>query len=76
MRVSSGVDKLLPFDYLKINKFGAIHMNSRSDAHEYSPECQLLPLFPRNFGGGYQFFIEFACPLINLKCICHKDVQL
>ena len=50
------------------------------DAHEYSPESQLLPfiyfhIISARGGGGYQFVIEFACPLINLKCICHKNVQ-
>ena len=34
--IRSGVEKLLPSDCLNINKFRAIHMNSHSDAHEYS----------------------------------------
>ena len=33
-----GVEKLLPSDCLNINKFRAIHMNTYSDAHEYSLE--------------------------------------
>ena len=35
-------------------------MNTHSDAHEYSLEHDLLPKF-HNFGGEYQFAIEFAC---------------
>ena len=35
-------------------------MNTHSDAHEYSLAQELLPKF-HNFGGEYQFAIEFAC---------------
>ena len=35
-------------------------MNTRSDAHEYPLEQELLPKF-HNFRGEYQFAIEFAC---------------
>ena len=58
--MSLGVEKLLPSDCLNINEFRAIHMNTHSDAHEYSLEQELLPIF-HNFGGEYQFAIEFAC---------------
>ena len=36
--MSLGVRKLLPSDCLNINEFQAIHMNTHSDAHEYSLE--------------------------------------
>ena len=37
LRMSLGVEKLLPSDGLKyINEFRAIHINTRSNAHEYS----------------------------------------
>ena len=49
MRMPLGVWKLLPFDNLNINEFGAMQMNIHCDAHKYS------------FGGGYQFIVEFAC---------------
>ena len=55
-----GVEKFLPFDCLNINKFRAKHMNTHFDAHEYSLEQELLPKF-HNFGGEYQFAMEFAC---------------
>ena len=55
-----GVEKLLPTDCLNINGFWAIHMNTHSDAHEYSFKQELLPKF-HNFGGVYHFAIEFAC---------------
>ena len=56
-----GVEKLLlPSDCLNINEFRAIHMNTHSDAHEYSLEQELLPKF-HNFGGENQFAFEFAC---------------
>ena len=58
--MSLGVEKLLPFDCLTINIFRAIHMNTHSDAHEYSLEQELLPKI-HNFGGEYQFDIKFAC---------------
>ena len=58
--MSLGVEKLLPFDCLSINEFRAIHINTHSDAHEYSLEQELLPQF-HNFVGKYQFAIEFAC---------------
>ena len=45
---------------LNINEFWVIHMNTHSSAHEYSYEQELLPKF-HNFGGEYQFAIEFAC---------------
>ena len=51
---------LLLFDCLNINEFRTIHMNTFSDAHEYSLEQELLPKF-HNFGREYQFAIEFAC---------------
>ena len=35
--MSLGVEKLLPSDCLTINEYRAIHMNTNSDAHEYSP---------------------------------------
>ena len=60
IRMSLGVEKLFPSDCLNINEFRAIHMNTHSDAHEYSLEQELLPKF-HNFGGEYQFAIEFAC---------------
>ena len=55
----SGVEKLLSSDCLNINEFRAIHTNTHSDAHEYSLEQELLPKF-HNFGGEYQFAIEFG----------------
>ena len=58
--MSFGVEKLVPSDCLNINEFRAIDMNTHSDAHEYSLEVELLPKF-HNFGGEYQFAIEFAC---------------
>ena len=58
--MSLGVEWLLPFNCLNINEFRVIHMNTHSDAHEYSLEQELLPKF-YNFGGEYQFAIEFAC---------------
>ena len=58
--MSLGVEKLLPFDGLNTNELRAIHMNTQSDAHEYSLEQELLPYF-HNFGGEYKFAIEFAC---------------
>ena len=58
--MSLGVETLLPSDCLNINEFLAIHMNTHSDAHEYSKEQELLPKF-HDLGGGYQFAIEFAC---------------
>ena len=58
--MSLGVEKLLPSDCLNINEFTAIHVNTHSDAHEYSLEQELLPEF-HNSGGKYQFAIEFAC---------------
>ena len=54
-----GVEKLLPIYCLNINAFWAIQINTHSDAHEYSLEHDLLPKF-HNFGGEYQFAIEFA----------------
>ena len=53
-------EMLLPSDYLNINEFRAIHMNTHSDEHGYSLEQELLPKF-HNFGGEYQFAIKFAC---------------
>ena len=58
--MSLGVEKLLPSDCLNINDIRAIQMNTHSDAHEYSLEQELLPKC-HNFGGEYQFTIEFAC---------------
>ena len=58
--MSWGVEKLLPSDCLNINEFWSIHTNIHSDAHEYSLEQEILPKF-HNFGGDYQFAIEFAC---------------
>ena len=58
--MSLGVEKLLPSDCLNINEFRTIHVNTHIDAHEYSLEQELLPKF-HNFGGEYQFAIEFAC---------------
>ena len=58
--MSLGVEKLLPSDCLNINEFWAIHMNTHSDAQEYSLEQELLPKF-HNFGGEYQFAIELVC---------------
>ena len=58
--MSLGVEMLLPSDCLNINEFRAIHMNTHSDAHGYSLEQELLPNF-HNFGGEYQFAIEFTC---------------
>ena len=57
--MSLGVEKLLPFDCLNINGFWAIHMNTHSDAQEYSLEQELLPKF-HNIGRNYQFVIKFA----------------
>ena len=54
-----GVEKLLPSECLNINKFRAVHVNTHSDAHEYSLEQELLPKF-YNFGGEYKFAIDFA----------------
>ena len=31
--MSSGVEKLLPFDCLNLNEFGAMHMNINSNVH-------------------------------------------
>ena len=36
IRMSLGVEKLLPSDCLNINEFRAIHIKIHSDAHEYS----------------------------------------
>ena len=58
--MSLGVEKLLSSGCLNINEFRAIHVNTHSDAHEYSLEQKLLPKF-HNFGGEYQFAINFAC---------------
>ena len=33
-----GVENLLPFDCLNINEFRTIHMDTHSNAHEYSLE--------------------------------------
>ena len=55
-----GVEILLPSNFLNINEFWAIHMNTHFDAHGYSLEQELLPKF-HNFGGEYQFAIKFAC---------------
>ena len=55
-----GVGMLLPSDCLNINEFRAIHVNTLSDAYEYSLEQEILPIF-RNLGGEYRFAIEFAC---------------
>ena len=60
IRVLLGLEKLLPSACLNIYEFRAIHMNTHSDAHEYSLEQELLPKF-HNFGGEYQFATEFAC---------------
>ena len=65
-----GVEKLLPSTCLNINEFRAIHMNTHSDAHEYSLEQVLLPKF-HNFGGKYQFAIEFACLAYLYLCKKH-----
>ena len=54
------VEALLPFNCLNISHFRAIHMHSHSDAHEYILEQELLPK-SHNFGGGYEFAIEFDC---------------
>ena len=54
-----GVEKLLLSDCQNINEFRAIHMNTHSNAQEYSLEQGLLPKF-QNFCGKYQFAIEFA----------------
>ena len=54
--MSLGVEKLLHSDCLNINAFQAIHINTHSDAHEYSLKHELLPIF-HSFG----FAIEFAC---------------
>ena len=43
--MSLGVEMLLPSDCPNINEFRAIHMNTRSDAHGYSLEQELLPKF-------------------------------
>ena len=40
-------------------------MNTHYSAHEYSWEQELLPKF-HNFGGEYQFAIEFACLAVYL----------
>ena len=48
--MSLGVEKLLSSGCLNINEFRAIHVNTHSDAHEYSLEQKLLPNF-HNFGG-------------------------
>ena len=55
-----GVEKLLSFDCLNINEIRAIHINTHSDAHEYSLDQELLPKF-HNFGVEYLFAIEVAC---------------
>ena len=60
IKIAMGVEKSLPSDCLNIHEFQAIHMNTHSDALEYSLEQELLPKF-YNFGGEYQFAIEFAC---------------
>ena len=40
--MSSGVEKLLPFDCLNIYEFLAMHMNIHTDAHEYKLESPLI----------------------------------
>ena len=80
--MSFGVEKLLPCDCLNINEFWAIHINTYSDAHEYSLEQKLLPKF-HNFVGEYHFAIDFAClayprPPIHLlhrinSILCHEE---
>ena len=45
-----------------------MHMNTHSDAHEYSLEQELLPKF-HNFGGEYQFAIESACICLKRRLI-------
>ena len=66
-------EKLLPFDCLNINEFRAIHIITHSDAHEYSLEHKLLSKF-HNFGGEYQFAIEFAC-LAYLICLKRRLIS-
>ena len=58
--MSFGVEKLLLSDCQNIIEFRAIYMNTYSIAHEYLLEQELLPNF-HNFGGEYQFAVEFAC---------------
>ena len=48
--MSLGVEKLFPSGCLNINEFQAVHVNTHSDAHEYSLGQELLPKFS-NFGG-------------------------
>ena len=73
-----GVEKLLPSDCLNINELRAIHMNTHSDTHEYSLEQELLLKY-HNFGGEYQFAIEFACfaylkrPLISILTVWDRS---
>ena len=38
-----GCREVIAFDCLNINNFAAIHMNTHSDAHEYSLEQEFLP---------------------------------
>ena len=58
--MSLGVELFLPSDCLNIKEFRAIYMNTHSDAHGHLLEQELLPKF-YNFGGEYQFAIEFVC---------------
>ena len=70
--MSLGVEKLLPCDCLNINEFRAIHINTHSDAHEYSLEQKLLPKF-HNIGGEYHFVIDFAC--LAYSILCHEEKE-
>ena len=58
--MSLGFKNLLPSDCLNITEFWEMHVNTHSDAHEYSFEQELLHKF-HNFGGEYQFAFKFAC---------------
>ena len=72
--MSLGVEKLLPFDCLNINEFWGIHMDTYSDAYQYSLEQELFLKF-HNFGGEYQFTIEFAC-LAYIICLKRRLISV
>ena len=57
------VEMLLPSDCLNINEFRAIHMNTHSDAYEYSLEQELLPIFQRGISICYDQVCLFSIPL-------------
>ena len=66
MRMSSGLEKLLPFDCLNINEFWRCTCILIKMTYIYRSYCFLVDLISmkkisHNFGGGYKFVVEFAC---------------